>query len=130
MTLDEDLIRWARELRHTAKSTGGTLQSLTFPMRFVPGETWSSGTAIEWLGVLIEWVTGKRLEEYMKEKMFDKLGMELGVLSTKVVGGREWEGREVCSECGQGCGEWGVELGHGVSYPFGVGDCAGWDGFV
>jgi Beta-lactamase class C and other penicillin binding proteins len=73
---DEDLIRWAREVKHTAKSTGGTLQGLMFPMRFVPGETWSYGTAIEWVGIPIERITGKRLEEYMKEEIFDKLGME------------------------------------------------------
>ena len=45
------------------------------PLAFEPGERWMYGFSIDILGVVIEVLTGKSLGEYLKENIFDPLGM-------------------------------------------------------
>ncbi|MBR5960894.1 MAG: beta-lactamase family protein [Clostridia bacterium] len=45
------------------------------PLAFEPGERWMYGFSIDILGVVIEVLTGKPLGEYLKENIFDPLGM-------------------------------------------------------
>jgi methyl acetate hydrolase len=40
-----------------------------------PGERWTYGVNIDWLGRIVEQQRGKRLGEVMKERVFDPLGM-------------------------------------------------------
>ena len=40
-----------------------------------PGERWTYGVNIDWLGRIVEQQRGKRLGEVMKERIFDPLGM-------------------------------------------------------
>jgi len=46
------------------------------PLAFEPGERWMYGFSIDVLGVVIEVLTGKTLGEYLKENIFDPLGMK------------------------------------------------------
>ncbi|ATN37249.1 1,4-butanediol diacrylate esterase (plasmid) [Rhizobium sp. ACO-34A] len=50
--------------------------SLRTPLLFDPGEAWEYGTNIDWAGQVVEGITGKRLGEVMKERIFTPLGME------------------------------------------------------
>ncbi|HRO57862.1 MAG TPA: serine hydrolase domain-containing protein [Burkholderiaceae bacterium] len=50
-------------------------QALTTPLRFDPGEGWDYGINIDWVGKLVEAVSGKRLGQYMEENLFAPLGM-------------------------------------------------------
>ena len=43
---------------------------------FDPGEKWEYGSNIDWAGQVVEGITGKRLGEVMKERIFKPLGME------------------------------------------------------
>ena len=45
------------------------------PLAFEPGERWMYGFSIDVLGAVIEVLTGKSLGEYLKENVFDPLGM-------------------------------------------------------
>ena len=45
------------------------------PLAFEPGERWMYGFSIDVLGGVIEALTGKTLGEYLKETIFDPLGM-------------------------------------------------------
>lgn len=45
------------------------------PLAFEPGERWMYGFSIDVLGAVIEVLTGKALGEYLKETIFDPLGM-------------------------------------------------------
>ncbi|KAJ2923333.1 hypothetical protein H1R20_g13760, partial [Candolleomyces eurysporus] len=45
------------------------------PLKFEPGTDWTYGYSSDILGFVIEKVTGKSLEVYMKECIFDPLGM-------------------------------------------------------
>lgn len=46
------------------------------PLSFHPGTAWEYGMSISVAGVLIEVVTGKTLEEFFKERIFEPLGMK------------------------------------------------------
>jgi CubicO group peptidase (beta-lactamase class C family) len=45
------------------------------PLRFHPGTAWEYSIATDVLGRLVEILSGKRLDEFMKTRIFDRLGM-------------------------------------------------------
>ena len=65
------------------QETDGRCPTLEFPaalaseaLEFDPGERWCYGLSLDVIGALIELVSGQRLGEYMKENIFDPLGMK------------------------------------------------------
>lgn len=46
------------------------------PLAFDPGTAWEYGVATDFLGKIIEKLSGMRLEEYFKTQIFDRVGME------------------------------------------------------
>ena len=46
------------------------------PLSFEPGSAWAYGTSADVLGAVIEVVSGKRLSEFMREEIFEPLGMK------------------------------------------------------
>ena len=50
--------------------------SLMTPLLLDPGEKWEYGSNIDWCGLVVESIRGKRLGEVMKERIFAPLGME------------------------------------------------------
>ena len=49
--------------------------SLRTPLLFDPGDDWEYGSNIDWAGQVVEGITGKRLGEVMRERIFAPLGM-------------------------------------------------------
>jgi methyl acetate hydrolase len=49
--------------------------ALTTPLLFDPGEAWEYGSNIDWVGQVIEGITGRRLGEVMQDRIFEPLGM-------------------------------------------------------
>lgn len=49
--------------------------SITTPLLFDPGDEWEYGSNIDWVGQIVEAITGKRLGEVMQERIFEPLGM-------------------------------------------------------
>lgn len=45
------------------------------PLLFEPGTQWIYGTSVDWLGRLVERLSGKNLEDYFRERIFTPLGM-------------------------------------------------------
>ena len=45
------------------------------PLLFEPGERWHYGTSTDWLGRLVEHVSGEPLEDYFRRHIFDPLAM-------------------------------------------------------
>jgi CubicO group peptidase (beta-lactamase class C family) len=45
------------------------------PLLFEPGTAWVYGTGVDWLGRLVEKLSGKNLEDYFRERIFAPLGM-------------------------------------------------------
>ena len=45
------------------------------PLLFEPGTRWIYGTSVDWVGRLVEKLSGRNLEEYFRERIFTPLGM-------------------------------------------------------
>ncbi|HEY2228681.1 MAG TPA: serine hydrolase domain-containing protein [Xanthobacteraceae bacterium] len=45
------------------------------PLLFEPGERWHYGTSTDWLGRLVERISGQTLEDYFRQRIFDPLRM-------------------------------------------------------
>lgn len=54
---------------------GANWDGLETPLLFDPGDQWEYGSNIDWAGMLVEAITGKRLGEVLQERVFDPLGM-------------------------------------------------------
>lgn len=48
---------------------------LKAPLMFDPGTRWEYGISADWLGKLVEKVTGQSLDEYFRQHIFEPLGM-------------------------------------------------------
>jgi methyl acetate hydrolase len=53
----------------------GAKAALMTPLVFDPGDAWEYGSNIDWAGLVVESITGKRLGEVMQERVFEPLGM-------------------------------------------------------
>lgn len=49
---------------------------LTTPLLFDPGERWDYGTNMDWCGQIVETITGRRLGEVFKTRIFEPLGIK------------------------------------------------------
>jgi len=49
---------------------------LAAPLLFDPGERWEYGISFDWLGRLVERVSGQTLEAYFRQRIFGPLGMK------------------------------------------------------
>jgi CubicO group peptidase (beta-lactamase class C family) len=45
------------------------------PLMFDPGERWQYGTGIDWVGRIVEFISGERLDVYFRKHVLDPLGM-------------------------------------------------------
>lgn len=50
--------------------------SIETPLLFDPGEQWEYGSNIDWAGLVVEGITGKRLGEVFAERILGPLGMD------------------------------------------------------
>ena len=72
---------WNAEIGGWMQKTGhptvisGLNASLNYAMAFDPGERWDYGLGIDWLGKVVEAVDGRRIDAFLKEELFDPMGM-------------------------------------------------------
>lgn len=52
-----------------------TLDALTTPLLFDPGTQWCYGSNLDWVGLIVEAITGARLGDVLSEHLFSPLGM-------------------------------------------------------
>ena len=69
-----DMARWY-EATGTPSVFSLQKQALQTPLMFDPGTQWQYGINIDWVGLMIEQVTGQTLGEYMQAHIFEPLGM-------------------------------------------------------
>ncbi len=53
----------------------GGKDGLKVPLAFAPGERWEYGIGIDWAGILVETLSGKSLDVYFQDHIFEPLGM-------------------------------------------------------
>ena len=70
-----DLLRYrtARDIPSVLSCTFASIQDV---LLHDPGERWTYGNNIDWLGRIVEVLRGKRLGEVLRERVFAPLGME------------------------------------------------------
>lgn len=72
---------WSAALARYEEVTGtpiifsGKNAGFNVPLEFDPGDRWQYGISIDWIGKLIEAITGQSLEIYFRENIFAPLGM-------------------------------------------------------
>ncbi len=73
---------WSADITRYLEKTGTPAiiscanAALNVPLIFDPGEKWEYGVGIDFAGKAVEAVTGQKLGRYMKENIFDPLGMK------------------------------------------------------
>ena len=77
----------------------GLKVSLNYPLMFDPGERWSYGIGIDWLGQMVEMVDVRRIDQFCKEEIFGPLKMndtafevEDHIPGIRRAGSRVWAG--------------------------------------
>jgi CubicO group peptidase (beta-lactamase class C family) len=50
--------------------------ALTTPLLFDPGDRWEYGISIDWVGKMVEAVSGQKLDRYFEDNIFGPLGMK------------------------------------------------------
>jgi len=73
--VEPDIMRWAATVGRTAINLNWNLDGFTTPLVFPPGEGWRYGTSIDWVGQLIEKLSGVSLGAYLQQHIFGPLGM-------------------------------------------------------
>ncbi|TAK21912.1 MAG: class A beta-lactamase-related serine hydrolase [Chloroflexota bacterium] len=66
---------WNADLHRYSRLPAGGPEVRQPPFVFDPGERWEYGTNIDWIGRIVERVSGQSLERYFREHIFDRLGM-------------------------------------------------------
>jgi CubicO group peptidase (beta-lactamase class C family) len=72
---DANTARYVQATGMPSTSTG-RIASLRVPLAFDPGDRWEYGVNIDWVGLIIEAVSGQKLEVYFREHIFEPLGMK------------------------------------------------------
>lgn len=54
----------------------GTKDALFYPMMTDPGTRWGYGPSIDWLGLMVERISGQRIDVFLKKNLFEPLGMK------------------------------------------------------
>lgn len=72
--LSSELIRYIRRTGTPSISTGA-LASLRLPLLFDPGDRWEYGINTDWVGRVVEALSGTPLDVYFREHIFTPLGM-------------------------------------------------------
>jgi methyl acetate hydrolase len=70
-----DLLRYVTETGMPVMGTG-KLAAMRQPLMFDPGERWEYGISIDWIGRLVEEMSGQKLDAYCDEHIFGPLGMK------------------------------------------------------
>ncbi len=74
----DDLMRYRKAAGHPSVMTG-KLEALPYPLLFDPGTRWAYGIGIDWLGRVIEAVSGERIDAFCRREIFEPLSMDATV---------------------------------------------------
>lgn len=71
---DADMVRYVKATSMPSTPTG-KLASIRMPLVFDPGDRWEYGVNTDWVGRIVESVSGKPLDAYFRDHIFGPLGM-------------------------------------------------------
>lgn len=64
-----------RYFGHVGMPVPGSKESIKMPLMFDPGESWEYSVATDWAGLAVEAASGQSLRDYLRENVFEPLGM-------------------------------------------------------
>jgi methyl acetate hydrolase len=70
---DDKVIKYRNALDRLARAERKKMP--VTPLMFDPGERWQYGPSIDWVGHIVEAISGERLDVYFRRHIFDPLGM-------------------------------------------------------
>ena len=70
---DATAVQYAKSIQLLPKTQRA--QAPRTPLMFDPGDRWQYGTSIDWVGRIVEAVSGEPLDHYFRTHIFDPLGM-------------------------------------------------------
>lgn len=70
------LVAWTQYHGKESNMSGKLLERFTHPMIFEPGTSWMYGSSIDFAGLLIERISGLSLEDFMKQNLWEPLGIK------------------------------------------------------
>ncbi len=71
---NEDVLRY-HEVTGLPNPFSGSRRIFELPLLFDPGERWEYGIGVDWLGQVVETVSGQDLETHCRERIFEPLRM-------------------------------------------------------
>ena len=72
---DADMVRYVKASGMPSMASG-KVAALRMPLVFDPGDKWEYGINIDWVGRLVEAISGQTLDAYFRDKIFVPLGMQ------------------------------------------------------
>ncbi|WYZ42719.1 hypothetical protein EsH8_VI_000418 [Colletotrichum jinshuiense] len=93
-----------------------------YPLNYEPGEDWAYSSSTDWVGKIIEAISGKSLEEYMRENIWDAVGAASFTFNVEAVRPKLWGMNTRDKATGKIVLHRGRELNQGVT------DCLGGQG--
>lgn len=67
--------RFMAEGKRASTATGNRAALHSYPLHFAPGTAWAYGPSTDWLGLVVEAVTGMPIAQHLRETLFGPLGM-------------------------------------------------------
>ena len=72
---DADMVRYVK-ISGMPSTSSGKVAALRMPLVFDPGERWEYGINIDWVGRIVESLSGQPIDVYFREHVFAPLGMK------------------------------------------------------
>jgi methyl acetate hydrolase len=72
---DPNTVRYVKASGMPSTATG-KVAAIRMPLVFDPGDKWEYGVNIDWVGRLVEAISGQTLDAYFRDKIFAPLGMK------------------------------------------------------
>jgi CubicO group peptidase (beta-lactamase class C family) len=69
-----DVAKFMEKTRHPS-ILSGLKSALFYPMLTDPGTRWGYGPGMDWLGLVVEKIDGRRIDVFCREEIFEPLGM-------------------------------------------------------
>ncbi len=80
---NESLLRYHRATGTDSLTSGELVATTTVPALFDPGERWMYGINIDYAGLMVEQVSGQRLDDYFDEHILGPLAMDSTAFSLR-----------------------------------------------
>ncbi|OAL50922.1 beta-lactamase/transpeptidase-like protein [Pyrenochaeta sp. DS3sAY3a] len=75
-TMHPTTLAWLKFHGRAPASSGKLLERFNAPLVFEPGTSWAYGPGIDYAGLLIERLTGQKLDDYMRANLWEPLGIK------------------------------------------------------